>query len=373
MFMNNCFIILAGGKSKRFNSNIPKSYHFFEGKPLIQHSIDKAIQSKLFSKVIIVINKNHKKFIKKINTKNIKIIIGGKTRGISAYNAIKSLSKIKISNVLIHDAARPNFSLNLIKNLLKGLKNNKCVVPAIKTNDSVKIKKNSKIFNLDRNNIFLTQTPQAFNFKSLIKKHNIKNSKITDDASLYISAGEKIKIIKGELLNKKITYKSDIKNNNSFRYGLGFDVHRLVPNKKLYLGGIKIPSNLGTLGHSDGDPVLHAVTDAILGACNMGDIGEKFSDNDKKFKNIRSTILLKKIINLTKNNGFLINNIDINIITQKPKIKKYKKKITACIGKLCNVSTSQVNIKGKTTEKLGIIGKEKAIACEAIVSVIKYD
>ena len=134
-----------------------------------------------------------------------------------------------------------------------------------------------------------------------------------------------------------------------------------------------MPSALGTLGHSDGDPVLHAVTDAILGACGMGDIGEKFSDKNKKFKNIRSTILLNKIIDEIKRKGYLINNIDINIITQKPKIQKYKKKIINCIAKICEVLPTQINVKGKTTEKLGVIGQEKAIACEVIASVLKYD
>ena len=134
-----------------------------------------------------------------------------------------------------------------------------------------------------------------------------------------------------------------------------------------------MPSALGTLGHSDGDPVLHAVTDAILGACGMGDIGEKFSDKNKKFKNIRSTILLNKIIDEIKIKGYLINNIDINIITQKPNIQKYKKKITNCIAKICRILPPQINIKGKTTEKLGVIGNEKAIASEVIASVIKYD
>jgi len=188
-----------------------------------------------------------------------------------------------------------------------------------------------------------------------------------------VEAGREIKIIKGEINNNKITINTDIRANNTIRYGLGFDVHRLVPNKKLYLGGIVIPSPLGTLGHSDGDPVLHAVTDAILGACKMGDIGEKFSDKNKEFKNIRSTILLSKIIEEIKIKNFLINNIDINIITQKPKLQKYKKKITNCIAKICGISPLQINIKGKTTEKLGVIGKEKAIACEVIASVIKYD
>ena len=151
-------------------------------------------------------------------------------------------------------------------------------------------------------------------------------------------------------------------------------MHRLVPGKKMYLGGIKIRSKLGTLGHSDGDPILHAITDAILGACSMGDIGEKFPDNDKKYKNIRSTILLKKVIKDVKSKNFDINNIDINVITETPKIKKIKSKLVLSISKLCKISKNKINIKGKTAEKLGVIGKEKAIACEVIVSIQKkYD
>ena len=156
------------------------------------------------------------------------------------------------------------------------------------------------------------------------------------------------------------------------KYGIGFDVHRLVPKRKLYLGGVKIPSLLGTLGHSDGDPVIHSIIDSILGACKMGDIGEKFSDKNKKYKNIRSTILLRKIIYQIKLKNYSINNIDINIIAQKPKISKFKNRIAQSISKICEISSNQINIKGKTTEKLGLIGKEKAIACEVITSVIKY-
>ena len=127
------------------------------------------------------------------------------------------------------------------------------------------------------------------------------------------------------------------------------------------------------MGHSDGDPVLHSVIDAILGACQMGDIGQMFSDKNKKFKNIRSTILLKQVFQLIKSKGYFINNIDINIITQTPKIQKYKNRMIDIIAKLCEINKNRINIKGKSTEKLGIIGKEKAIACEVIASVIKYD
>ena len=371
--MNNCFIVLAGGESKRFNSKISKSYHSYKGKPLLLHSIDKAKDSKKFNKIVVVINKKHKDLIKKLKIKGIKIVEGGKSRAKSSYNALKSIRNYQIRNVMIHDAARPNFSLKLLNKLDKELESNDCVIPAIQTVDSVKQKYLNKVTNLKRKNIYLIQTPQAFNFKKLYKLQNDKSFSVTDDASLFIRANKKVKIIKGEVNNNKITINSDIRTQSLVKYGLGFDVHRLVPNKKLYLGGIKIPSRLGTLGHSDGDPVLHAVIDAILGACNMGDIGEKFSDNNKRLKNIRSTILLSKVIQQIKTKGYLINNIDINIIVQKPKIKTYKKKIIKCIAKLCKILTTQINIKGKTTEKLGVIGKEKAIACEVIASVIKHD
>jgi 2-C-methyl-D-erythritol 4-phosphate cytidylyltransferase/2-C-methyl-D-erythritol 2,4-cyclodiphosphate synthase len=370
--MNTCFIILAGGESKRFNSNTAKPYTNYKGKPLLLHSIDKA-KAFRFNKIVLVINKKHKNYIKRLNIKNINIIIGGKTRAESAFNALKSIKKNKFKNVMIHDAARPNFTLKLLTKLMNGLKLNNCVIPAIQTSDSIKHKSSNIVTNLKRENIYLIQTPQAFNYRKLYALQNNKDVEITDDANLFVRAGKKIKIIKGEITNNKITINSDIKTNNLIKFGLGFDVHRLVPNKKLYLGGIKIPSPLGTLGHSDGDPVLHAVTDAILGACSMGDIGEKFSDNNKKFKNIRSTILLSKIINQTIKKGYLVNNLDINIITQKPKIQKHKKQILNCIAKICNISPTQINIKGKTTEKLGVIGKEKAIACEVIASVIKDD
>ena len=194
---------------------------------------------------------------------------------------------------------------------------------------------------------------------------------------MYIDLN-RVKFIDGEKNNFKITDKSDLENlkriyKSQQSIGIGFDVHRLVPKRKLFLAGLKIKSKLGTLGHSDGDPVLHSVTDAILGACKMGDIGQMFSDKNKKFKNIRSTILLQQVIDIIKLKGYFINNIDINIITQTPKIKNIKNKMINNISKLCEISKNQINIKGKTTEKLGLIGKEKAIACETICSVIKYD
>ena len=368
--MNDCFIILAAGQSKRFKSHKPKQYILYNNKPIYEHSVDKVIKSGLFKHVILVVNNNF--FIKKKYPKNVKIINGGKERSDSSLLGLKYAKKLKIKNVLIHDAARPNFSIKLLLKILNNLKKNKAVIPYINTTDSIKYNFKKTTYNLLRKKAFLTQTPQGFRYKDLFKLAISNNEIVQDEASLFINRNLKVKFIKGENINYKITYKKDIMQNKIF-YGIGFDVHRLVPRRKLYLGGLKIKSKLGTLGHSDGDPVLHAITDSILGACKMGDIGQKFSNKNKKYKNIRSTILLKKVISEIKLKDYYINNLDINIITQTPKISKFKNKMTQLISDICEIQKNQINIKGKTTEKLGLIGKEKAIACEVITSVIKYE
>ena len=381
--MSFCLIILAGGNSHRFKSNIGKPYQKIAGKSLIEINVIKALKCKQINKIIIVYNKKDSKRVKSLNLKNVQLIAGGKNRQQSTYNALKYLkNKNNISKVLIHDAARPNFSLKLLNSIIKNMKNAIAVVPKIIIQDAIKqIIKTSKaeyILGRKRKNLFLTQTPQAFNLKEIYQLHKSNSSKYKDDdISLYMDLN-KVKFIDGEKNNFKITDKSDLENmkniyKSKLNVGIGFDVHRLVPKRKLYLAGLKIKSPLGTLGHSDGDPVLHSITDAILGACKMGDIGQLFSDKSKKFKNIRSTILLRRVIEKLKKENYFINNIDINIITQTPKVKKYKNKMMNNIAKLCEINKNQINIKGKTTEKLGVIGNEKAIACEVITSVIKYD
>ncbi len=381
--MSFCLIILAGGNSHRFGSNIGKPYQKLGGKSLIEINVNKALQFKAIKQIILVYNKKDLKKVKSLKIKNVKLISGGKSRRESTFNALKYLNKQKdINKVLIHDVARPNFSLKLFNSILKNMKSARAVIPRIKVQDAIKqiidSSKEEYIIGKKRDNLFLTQTPQAFDLKEIFHLHKTNSGKYKDDdISLYMDLN-KVKFIEGEKNNFKITDREDfetLKNIYKSRQsvGIGFDVHRLVPKRKLFLAGLKIKSKLGTLGHSDGDPVLHSITDAILGACQMGDIGQMFSDKSKKFKNIRSTILLRKVIEQIKSKGYYINNIDINIITQTPKIKNYKKRMIDNIAKLCEISTNQINIKGKTTEKLGVVGKEKAIACEVITSVIKYD
>ena len=381
--MTFSLIILAGGNSQRFRSKIGKPYQKIAGKSLIEININKTQIFNEIKKIILVYNKKDLKRIKSLKLKNIKLITGGKSRRQSTFNALKYLIKQRgISKVLIHDVARPNFSSKLFDSIIKNMKKARAVVPKIRVQDAVKqvidSSKEEYIVGRKRNNLFLTQTPQAFYLKEIYHLHKTNSGKYKDDdISLYMDLN-KVKFIDGEKSNLKITDKSDfeiLKNiyKSKQSVGIGFDVHRLVPKRKFYLAGLRIKSKVGTLGHSDGDPVLHSVTDAILGACQMGDIGRMFSDQNKKFKNIRSTILLQRVVEKIKFKGYFVNNIDINIIAQTPKIKNYKNKMINNIAKLCEISEDQINIKGKTTEKLGVIGKEKAIACEVICSVIKYD
>ena len=378
--MSLFLLILAAGDGKRLNSKTPKPYIKVNNKTLLEYSLDAFKKFSEIKKTVIVYNKKHKQHLNRINLKNTIKIIGGKTRQESTFKALKKIKKMNCKKVLIHDSARPLPSEELIKKIIHKLKKNHAVLPIIRMNDATKRVENNMVFkNIERNSLRFAQTPQGFTFSKIFEKHrdNI-NESFDDDSALFTNYGEKVLTVNGSKTNLKITYKEDLDIFRSLKKGktysgIGFDVHRLVKKRKLYLGGIKIPFDLGLEGHSDSDPVLHSIIDSLLGACRLGDIGKLFSNKNKKYKNIRSTILLKKVIELIKSKNFSINNIDINIIAQKPKIKKYSKKMIDTISKICEINPNQINIKGKTTEKLGLIGKGKAVASEVIASVIKYD
>ena len=378
--MSLFLIILAAGDSKRLKSNTPKPFHIINNNTLLEYSFDTFKNIREIKKTVIVYNKKHKKHLDKLRLKNILKVVGGKTRQESTFKALKKIKRMNCKKVIIHDAARPNPSKKLINKMISKLKKNDAVVPTIKVNDATKRAEKNIIFkNIQRNSLRFSQTPQGFTFKKIYEKHkkNI-NTIFDDDSALFTEDDEKVITINGSKSNLKITDSEDLNIFSNLKKrktysGIGFDIHKLVKGRKLYLGGIKVAYPLGLKGHSDADPVLHAIIDSLLGACGLGDIGKLFSDKNKKYKNIRSTTLLKKVIKLIKSKNFSINNVDINIIAQKPKIKKYSKKMIQTISKLCEINSNQVNIKGKTTEKLGLVGQGEAIASEVISSVTKYD
>ena len=377
--MSLFLILLAAGDSKRFVSSTPKPFYKINNKTLLEHSFNAFSDLIKIKKTIVVYNKKHKKYLNKIKLKNTIKITGGNTRQQSTFKALNFIKKLNCKKVLIHDVARPNPSTKIISKIINALNHNHAVIPLITVNDATKRYKKKFVFkNIKRDNLGFSQTPQGFTFNKIFEKHKLYNKvSFDDDSALFTASGDKVRIIEGNAANIKITKKDDLNiwmslKKEKNQIGIGFDVHKLVKNRKLYLGGLEIPSKFGLDGHSDADPVLHALMDSLLGGCGLGDIGKLFSNKNKKYKNIRSTILLKKVIKLIKSKNFIINNIDINIIAQKPKIKKYTKKMIQLISKLCEINSNQINIKGKTTEQLGLIGKGKAIASEVIASVSKH-
>ena len=357
--MNNYFIILAAGSGNRFNTKKPKQYFLYKNKQLFEHSLIKSIESKLFKKIVLVVD-NPKNIQKKYSDK-VLVIKGGKKRSDSSLIALKAIKKLKPNNVLIHDAARPNFSIKLTLKLINELKKNTCVIPVISCSDTVVFKTKY----VDRNKIKFLQTPQAFKLNDLYNLHKKnKNKNITDDSTLFSQNNKKIKFIAGENENKKITFNNDLNYKEKY-YGIGYDIHQMAKGYDLYVGGIKIPSEFGSVGHSDGDSLLHALIDSFLGAAKLGDIGTHFP-NTKKYKGIRSTKLLKEVMKKLKAINLKISSIDLNIILQSPNLKNYKENIRLNISKLCKINKENINVKAKTADKIGIIGQKKALACEVI-------
>ncbi len=367
------FILLAGGDSLRFSSNTNKLLAKFKNKNLLTHNIDFLKELK-FKKITLVINT-----IKKANISNfddLEIIKGGKTRSESVKNALNK-SKFKSKYVLIHDAARPLNSQKIINNIIKNLieKQYDCVVPFSRCSDTVIV--NHK--NLDREKIKLIKTPQGFVKNKIIYLHNRNNNnKLTDDSILFRNEKNKYKIkylLQNEI-NIKITYKDELNSlnkliRNNFLAGIGYDIHKTKKNIKsnlIKLGGVKIKSKIKVISHSDGDVILHAITDSILGALSQRDIGTYFP-NTKKNLNRNSIDFLNYSLKKMTLRKMLINNIDIMIVSEEPKINPHFEMIISSLSKLLKTDTKNITIKATTNEKSGLIGSGDFIACWSNVSL----
>ncbi len=367
------FILLAGGDSLRFSSNTNKLLAKFKNKNLLTHNIDFLKELK-FKKITVVINT-----IKKANISNfdeLEIIKGGKTRSESVKNALNK-SKFKSKYVLIHDAARPLNSQKIINNIIKNLieKQYDCVVPFSRCSDTVVVNHE----NLDREKIKLIKTPQGFIKNKIIYLHKRNNkNKLTDDSQLFRNEKNKYKIkylLQNEI-NFKITYKDELNSlnkliRNNFLAGIGYDIHKTkktIKNNFVKLGGVKIKSKIKVISHSDGDVLLHAITDSILGALSQRDIGTYFP-NTRKNLNRNSIDFLNYALKKMTFRKMLINNIDIMIVSEEPKINPHFEIIIRSLSKLLKTDKDNITIKATTNEKSGLIGSGDFIACWSNVSL----
>ena len=381
-------IICAAGTSERFNNNTcPKQFLNLNNKSILEHSIDKFLSSNLIDRIIIASNPNHNIYLntikeRYIDTNKIDIISGGKTRIESVFNSLRHIEKNDPELVFVHDAARPNFDTKLIKELLEAIEGFDCAIPVSRINDTIKKINNSTINTLDRSNLFVTQTPQLFKFKMLIEAHQklqlteIKEN-ITDDAQImelfknkintYINSSDNFKITTEDdynLLNKILSYDM-IKN----RVGIGFDVHKFDAGEFIRIFGINIPFNKSLKGHSDADVGLHSITDAIYGSLGLEDIGYYFNPNDKKWKDADSKVFLDDALEKLEKANAKIINLDIVVICEEPKINQYRIEIKKKLANLLDIDSSQISIKGTTTEELGFTGRKEGIAVQTIVNV----
>ncbi len=376
MTLNNSkihFILLAGGDSLRFSSNTNKLLAKFKNKNLLTHNIDFLKELK-FKKITVVINSIKKANISIFN--DLEFIKGGKTRSESVKNALNK-SKFKSKYVLIHDAARPLNSQKIIKNIIKNLIENKfdCVIPFSKCSDTVVIKHD----NIDREKIKLIKTPQGFVKNKIIYLHNRNNkNKITDDSILFRSEKNKYKIkylLQNEI-NLKITYKDELNSlnkliKNNFLVGIGYDIHKtkkVIKSNFIKLGGVKIKSKIKVISHSDGDVILHAITDSILGALSKRDIGTYFP-NTKRNLNRNSIDFLNYALKKMTLRKLIINNIDIMIVSEEPKINPHFDIIISRLSKLLKTHKNNITIKATTNEKSGLIGNGDFIACWSNLSL----
>ena len=373
--MKTACIVLGSGSGNRFSKHQSKLFYKINNHLLIEYTlknISKSInKSCLYITIPKKITKKEKSLLSKYTDNSL--ILGGNSRHQSLSKALKSIDKAKYKYLMIHDAARPNISPTLVNKLIKKIKTNKydAVIPALQVTDS--LKKNNKSVN--RKIFKTTQTPQVFKMKDFIK-YSIKSEVlITDDVQLIESKmNKKIKYIDGNYENLKITRKEDINILKKYLFyktkiGNGFDIHKLGKGNYISIGGIKIKSIYKAIGHSDGDVVLHAVIDALLGANAKGDIG-KFFPSLKKYKNISSIELLNKIKNKIDLDNSTIINLDITIICQRIRLEKYKALIKNNLSKLLKCDKNLINIKGKTADNVGIFGKSEAIGCWAMINLI---
>lgn len=298
---------------------------------------------------------------------------GGETRSQSVLNA---LNEVTAEYVLIHDGARPFVTRNLILSVMEATKKSGSAIPSLPITDTVVIKNGKKTAGLaDRNNLVTVQTPQGFKTELLKKAFALAREKTekgfvyTDESTMYSEFIEPCTLVTGDPQNKKITYAADFYGINA-RVGSGFDLHRFIKGKQLRLCGTDIPYEYGLLAHSDGDVALHALMDALLTAAGERDIGVLFPDTDDKYKDVNSVLLLNRVTDILKDKNLTVQSVNLVIVAQNPKLSPHIETMRNNLSAYLGISPDKIGISATTTEKVGIIGENKAIASFATVILI---
>lgn len=379
-------ILLAAGSGTRMGLKTNKVYLKIGNKTLLEWCLLTLKKVKNIAEIIVVVAadevENASHYVNKIKLDiPIKIVIGGATRQESVQNGINSIELKDV--VLIHDAARPMASVELFEIVAEAVQKYGAAIPGLPVIDTIKeVEDDTVISNPERSRLWRVQTPQGFKYEHIKKALEIAQNKYflgTDDASLMPLIGVNVHVVAGVEHNIKITTPHDLilarhyLGAHNMKVGMGYDIHRFTENRPCILGGIKIDSNIGLDGHSDADVLVHALMDAILGAAGLRDIGYYFPPTDDTFKNISSLILLERVIDLVKNEGYIINNVDITVIAEKPRINPHVDRMKATLAPILQIEVNSISIKATTNEGLGSIGRLEGIAAQAIATIIERE
>ncbi len=379
-------LIPAGGSGNRMGGDQPKQYRSVAGKPVLQHVLDTFLTTAEIDHTFLVVAPGNG-FPSMISAHDRLTVLprGGNTRQDSVRNGLDAMRSLVADDdwILVHDAARPGLTRTMVLQLITALREDAVggllalpVVDTLKRADT----EGRSLGTVDREGLWMAQTPQMFRY-GLLRDAMEQDQAFTDEASAVESMGLQPKIVPGHPRNFKITHATDMPlaelylqtpsiSPSPFRIGQGYDCHALVAGRKLIIGGVTIGHPTGLLGHSDADVLLHAITDALFGAAGLGDIGRHFSDTDAKFAGADSRELLRKAVELVAQAGYRVGNIDATIIAQAPKMAPHIARMVAHIAEDVGLDSKLVNVKAKTNERLGYLGREEGIAAEAVALLI---
>ena len=360
-------ILLCAGRSERMGFD--KLNTPIAGKTAIERSMGALVAGGCDSLVFVVNGESEKTVAKLSVPVPISVVSGGERRTDSVRNGLCAADG---DVAVIHDAARCFVSPALVKACIDSALSTGSGVAAIPVTDTVVRAENGAVETLDRSKLFRMQTPQAFRLDRIRKAYETGDC-ATDDATLYAALFGAPQFVLGSEENRKLTTDADwawaVDRLAPQAYGIGFDTHRLVEGRKLFLGGVGIPFEKGLLGHSDADVLLHAIMDAILGAVKLGDIGKLFPDTDEAYRGISSRVLLRKVNELVQKQDMVVTHVDATVIAERPKLTPYREAIERTIAEDLSLSPEAVSVKATTTEGMNDEGRGLCISAQAIASV----
>jgi 2-C-methyl-D-erythritol 4-phosphate cytidylyltransferase/2-C-methyl-D-erythritol 2,4-cyclodiphosphate synthase len=363
-------IIVAGGQGNRAGSDKPKQWQTLLGRRVVDWSIDAFSQHPSISDVIVVAAADlgapgtGQRFTR---------AEPGATRTQSVLSGLSTLAAPDDTIVLIHDAARPGIEAGMISALIAALETHDAAAPALPVADALKRNRDDALSTVDRSGLHRIQTPQTFRLGAIRAALDTAGADLVDDLSAVEASGARIKLINGSVRLSKITYPEDfdmlarlLAPTGAPRVGKGFDVHEFEAGDYVTLCGVPIPHVAKLKGHSDADAGWHALTDAILGAVALGDIGDHFPPSDPRWKDADSAIFLKHAQTLAEAKGYRIDSCDITVICEAPKVKPHREAMRARTAELLGLALDAISVKATTTEGLGFTGRREGIAAEAI-------